>query len=179
LNQSTKKRDMEKLAQYRKSLYHNPRLTYLFFELTDACNLSCLHCGSNACPHNHRYLPIESVKLVLNQVGNAFSPESIMICLSGGEPLLHPNLFEIISFAKSIGFSCGITTNGTLVDPGVVKRLSESGIDSVTFSLDGFADTNDWFRNKAGSFDKTIQGIRNLSKYSNQKIVTQITTVIN
>lgn len=179
MSQWTKRSDLERLSQYREYLYKNPRLTYLFFELTDACNLSCLHCGSNACPQNHTYLPVESVKMVLDQVAAAFPPESIMICLSGGEPLLHPSLFEIITYAKECGFSCGMTTNGTLIDEAVAQKLVSRGIDSVTFSLDGLADTHDWFRNKPGSFSKTVQGIQNLTKASHRRIVTQITTVVH
>lgn len=179
LYNTIKKTDMDKLAQYREYLYKNPRLTYLFFELTDACNLSCKHCGSNAGPQNKTYLPFDSVKTVLLQVAKEFSPQNIMICLSGGEPMLHPDFFEIISLVKKCGFSCGITTNGTLIDSCAAKRLLDSGVDSVTFSLDGLADTHDWFRNKEGSFEKTLQGIHNLLKVSNGKIITQITTVIH
>lgn len=177
--QSQKYMDMKYLSQYREYLYKNPKLKYLFFELTDACNLSCLHCGSNACPQNHTYLPVDLIKTVLTQVSEAFSPNDIMICLSGGEPLLHPSLFEIIKYAKKCGFSCGMTTNGTLIDQTNAKRLADSGIDSVTFSVDGLEDTHDWFRNKPGSFCKTIEGIQNLLQYSQGKITTQITTVVH
>lgn len=170
---------MEKLSKYRENLYKNPRLTYLFFELADACNLSCIHCGSNACPEKHTYLPIEFVKMVLYQVANAFSSESIMICLSGGEPLLHPNLFEIITISKKYGFSCGITTNGTLIDLTAAKKLVDSGVDSITFSLDGLEDTHDWFRNTSGSFGRAMQGIQNVINYSKGRILIQITTVVH
>lgn len=170
---------MKRLGQYREHLCKNPRLTYLFFELTDACNLNCIHCGSSACPQNNTYLSAGAIKQVLDQVAAAFSPQSIMICLSGGEPLLHPHCFEIIEYAKRLGFSCGITTNGTLIDYAVSTKIVNSCIDSVTFSLDGLADTHDWFRNKAGSFAKTLQGIRNLLVASQGLISTQITTVIH
>lgn len=174
-----KRSDMEMLAEYREYLYSHPRLTYLFFELTDACNLSCLHCGSNASPQNKNYLSYKDVKNVLDQVASAFSPQSIMICFSGGEPLLHPQFFEMVAYAKKIGFSCGITTNGTLIDSVVARKMVESGLDSVTFSLDGLRDIHDWFRNRKGAFDRTIRGINNLLDASQGRIVTQITTVIH
>ncbi len=176
---TVKQADMEQLAQYRKQLYREPRLTYLFFELTDACNLTCLHCGSNACPKNRTYLPVDAVKIVLDRVAAAFSPQSIMICLSGGEPLLHPHLFEIIAYAKKCGFSCGMTTNGTLIHRTAARKLIASGLDSVAFSIDGLADTHDWFRNKPGSFDQALQGIQNLLDASQGQISTQITTVVH
>ena len=177
--QSQKYMDMKSLSQYREYLYKHPKLKYLFFELTDACNLSCLHCGSNACPQNHTYLPVHLVKTVLSQVAEAFSPSSIMICLSGGEPLLHPSLFEIIKYAKKCGFSCGMTTNGTLIDQTISQKMIDSGIDSVTFSVDGLEDTHDWFRNKSGSFRKTMEGIQNLIQHANGNVITQITTVVH
>ena len=177
--QSVKRADMERLAQYRQYLYTHPRLTYLFFELTDACNLSCLHCGSHAGPRNRTYLPITDVKMVLDQVALAYSPGTIMICLTGGEPLLHPNLFEIIAYARQLGFSCGITTNGMLIDDQAAEALVRSGVNTVTFSLDGLSDTHDRFRNQAGSFEKTLQGIRNLQQAAGKTIPTQITTVIH
>ena len=174
-----KTNDMNLLAQYRDSLYEHPRLTYLFFELTDACNLSCLHCGSSACPQNQTYLPKAAVKDVMDNVARKYSPQSIMICLTGGEPLLHPDFFDIAAYARKLGFSCGITTNGMLIDKEVAKRIKESGIQSVTFSLDGLADSHDWFRNKKGAFAKAIAGIQNLVNESKGKIITQITTVIH
>lgn len=179
MEKTIKKSDMEKLAEYRKYLYIHPRLTYLFFELTDACNLCCLHCGSNAGPKNKIYLSHNAVKTVMDQVVAAFSPQSIMICFSGGEPLLHPQFFEMVAYAKKLGFACGMTTNGTLIDLAVAKKIVESGLDSVTFSLDGLKDMHDWFRNKAGAFERTVQGIHNLLDVSKGKIVTQITTVIH
>lgn len=179
IKKAIKTNDMNLLAQYRDSLYEHPRLTYLFFELTDACNLSCLHCGSSACPQNQTYLSREAIKDVMDKVARKYSPRSIMICLTGGEPLLHPDFFEIAAYARKLGFSCGITTNGTLIDKEVAKRIKESGIQSVTFSLDGLEDNHDWFRNKKGAFAKAIAGIKNLVNESKGKIITQITTVIH
>lgn len=176
---TVKQADMERLAQYRRYLYAHPRLTYLFFELTDACNLSCLHCGSNACPQNRTYLPFEDVTMVLDQVARAYPPGSIMICLTGGEPLLHPQLCEIISYARQLGFSCGITTNGMLMDEKTANKLVNSGLDTATFSLDGLEDTHDWFRNKPGAYVKTLEGIRKLHAAAGKTVSTQITTVIH
>lgn len=176
---AVKRSNMEQLAQYREHLRKHPRLIYLFFELTDACNLSCLHCGSSACPQNHTYLPMDAVKKVIDEVAAAYSPPGMMICLSGGEPLLHPDFFEILTHIKHAGFSCGITTNGTLIQPQVARKLVQGGLDSVSFSLDGLKDTHDWFRNKPGAFELTTQGIRNLVEAAGNTILTQVTTVVH
>lgn len=171
--------NMDSLAQYRNFLYSSPRLTYLFLELTNACNLSCLHCGSNASPKNTTYLPLNDAKKVIRLVAQHYQSQNIMICLSGGEPLLHPHFFEIASYAHECGFTCGITTNGTLIDESTAQKIVSGHICSVTFSLDGLRENHDWFRNKKGSFLKTIQGIQNLIKESEGTIATQITTVIH
>ena len=179
MSQSIKRANMEKLSQFREQLVQHPRLTYLFFELTDACNLCCLHCGSNASPKNSTYLPVKDIKMVIDQVRKKYPPQSIMICLTGGEPLLHPDFFEILSYAKQCGFPCGMTTNGTLLTHEMSETMVSHGIDSVSFSLDGLQDTHDWFRNKPGSFQKAIQGIRNLLDAAQGSILTQATTVIH
>ena len=174
-----KQRDMEKLSEYRDQLAIHPKLTYLFFELTNACNLSCLHCGSSACPHNRTYLSESSIKKVLESVAQAYDPSQIMICLTGGEPLLHRSFFSISSYARKLGFSCGITTNATLISREVASRLIQNGVGSVTVSIDGLETTHDWFRNSKGSFARAVTGVRNLIKETNGRISTQITTVVN
>ncbi len=174
-----KQRDMNRLAEYRDGLYAHPRLRYLFLELTDACNLSCLHCGSNACPQNSRFLDAEDAKRVMDEVAERYPAQGIMICLTGGEPLLHPDFFEIAAHAKKRGFSCGMTTNGMLIDASVAERLVACGMNSLSVSLDGLRDTHDWFRNRAGSFDKSVQGIRNLLNASSGRVIAQVTTVVH
>lgn len=174
-----KLRDLQDLSEYREYLTHNPKLTYLFFELTDACNLSCLHCGSRACPNNRTYLPEMSIRKVLESVAQEYDPSQIMICLTGGEPLLHPSFFSISSYARKLGFSCGITTNATLITKEVASKLIKNGVGSVTVSIDGLETTHDWFRNSKGSFIKAVNGVRNLIQETNGLISTQITTVVN
>lgn len=174
-----KKENMERLAEHRDNLRKKPKLTYLFFELTDACNLSCLHCGSNACPQNRAYLSTKDIERVLRSVAARYNPSEIMVCLTGGEPLLHPDFFSISQYAKELGFSCGMTTNGTLISPEVAERLIPDGICSVTVSIDGMATTHDWFRNTNGSFDRALLGVRNLMNETRGRISTQITTVVH
>lgn len=179
MTHAEKTRDMAALAAYGAELRRDPRLIYLFFELTDACNLSCIHCGSSASPRNRRYLETETICKVLDSVARRYTPRDIMVCLSGGEPLLHPDFFKIVAEAKKRGFACGITTNGTLVDHWTAVRMKRAGIDSVSFSLDGLRESHDWFRNRRGSFEQTVRGIRELVKTAGERIRIQITTVIH
>lgn len=174
-----KYRQMEELAVYRDSLSQKPRLTYLFFELTDACNLACIHCGSSASPCNRTYLPFCDIRAVLDEVAHAYPPESIMICLTGGEPLLHPDFFRIAQYSTQLGFSCGITTNGTLISKEVARKIADCGICSVTVSLDGLEDSHDWFRHQSGVFRRAVEGIQNLKALRGDRPLLQTTTVIH
>lgn len=174
-----KQNDMARLSEYREHLVAHPRLTYLFFELTDACNLSCLHCGSSACPQNKTYLPKQDVVKVLRSVAAKYEPSEIMVCLTGGEPLLHPDFFEIASYARRLGFACGITTNATLISKSGAKKLIPFGVGSVTVSIDGLEQSHDWFRNTKGSFVRTVDGVKNLMAATKGRISTQVTTVIH
>lgn len=174
-----KQNDMTSLSEYREHLVAHPRLTYLFFELTDACNLSCLHCGSSACPQNKTYLPKQDMVKVLRSVAAKYEPSEIMVCLTGGEPLLHPDFFEIASYARRLGFACGITTNATLISESVAEKLMPFGVGSVTVSIDGLEQSHDWFRTTKGSFVRTVDGVKNLMAATKGRISTQITTVIH
>lgn len=74
-------------------------LRFLFFELTDKCNLNCRHCGSRCSICSNTFLHLTAVVRTLESVAEKYEPENIMVCLTGGEPLLHPDLFKIISAA--------------------------------------------------------------------------------
>lgn len=171
--------DMTALAAYRDYLRKNPRLLYLFFELTDTCNLTCRHCGSGCSPEKRYVLSFDVIKKTLNRVASAYQPQSIMVCLSGGEPLLHPQFFEIAQYATSLGFSCGITTNATLIDEKVAKQLAVVGVRSVTVSLDGLCASHNWLRNSATAFERTVTGIKNLVVFGHGNYSIQATTVVH
>ena len=162
MNHPVKKENMLELARYQQHLCAFPRLKYLFLELTDRCNLSCRHCGSSCTANNHTYLSFEKIREVLLQVADAYEAREIMICITGGEPFLHPNVCDIVRFARECGFSAGITSNGTLIDEETARAVVSSGLKTIAISVDGLADSHDRFRNQEGSFDKAIRGIRNL-----------------
>ncbi|MBR2867467.1 MAG: radical SAM protein [Clostridia bacterium] len=179
MSKNVKIENMKLLAQCRNKLWKNPKLTYLFFEITDSCNMSCIHCGSRSSPHNKKFLQYEAVKSVLEDVAARYEADKIMVCLTGGEPMLHPDFYRICKCAKEIGFLCGITTNGTLIDETAAKKIKENGVRSVSISLDGTKDTHEWFRDTSGSYKKTVDGIRNLVKVASTDIAVQVTTVVH
>ena len=67
-----------------------------------------------------------------------------------------------VSSAKSMGFAWGMTSNGTLITKDVAKRLAQTGLRTVSVSVDGLRENHEWFRQSPGSYDKTIEGIKNL-----------------
>lgn len=171
--------NMQSLSKYRKYLQQNPRLVYLFMELTNQCNLSCIHCGSNCQSANHTQLNFEWAKKALDSVAQKMTPQEIMVCFTGGEPMMYKHFYEIAAYVRDLGFSWGMTSNGTLINEAAVGRLAGCGMGTITISLDGLEKSHDWFRRSQGSFESTLRGIRALQNCQVKKIPLQITTVVH
>lgn len=96
-----------------------------------------IHCGSNCESINYRQLDLACAKRVFDSVARKMNPQKIMVCLTGGEPMMYKFFYEIAAYVKELGFSWGMTSNGTMITESVVDRLIECGIGTVTISLDG------------------------------------------
>ena len=83
-----------------------------------------------------------------------------MLILSGGEPLMRPDIFEISKHAKALGFYVGLSSNGTLIDPAMATRIAEVGYDYIGISLDGIGPVHDAFRRQEGAFEAAMTGLR-------------------
>ncbi len=133
-----------------------PRL--VFWETTTACNLKCIHC--RACPVEERPpddLTLEESKTLIDQIASVAKP---VLVLSGGEPLVRPDIFEIASYANEAGLKVALATNGTLVTPEIARKIRESGVQRVSVSIDGAAsESHDSFRRLPGAFDCAWEGI--------------------
>ena len=176
VSEGIKKADMQQLATYQAELRKKPALRFLFFELTDKCNLNCRHCGSNCSGKNSSFLDVDLIERILQGVSSAYDPKDIMICLTGGEPLLHPGLCDVIKSSHDLGFPIGITTNGTLIDNLSARQMARSGLDTVAVSIDGIGKTHDSFRAMRGSFDRALFGIQALQRVG---IEPQVITVVH
>ena len=179
MGKAIKRRDMTALAEHRRLLQRSPRLHYLFFELTDSCNMRCLHCGSSCGEGQVRFLSEDKVKEVLECTAKAYQAERIMVCFTGGEPMLHPRFLEMAEYASRLGFVVGLTTNGTLITGDTAERIVRSGIRSVSVSMDGEEHSHDMLRAVPGAFERAASGIRELTEYSRGKVSVQITTVFH
>lgn len=108
-------------------------------ELTNQCNLRCRHCYASAREKLENELSLDEVKQLLRELSQVGTVE---VEFSGGEPLLRPDLFEIIEYAKGLDFSVVLITNGTLVDRETAKRLGSLGLKHVQVSLDGLKENH-------------------------------------
>lgn len=166
-----KRNQLLALAAYRNSLYRSPDLRWIFFEITNACNLLCAHCGSLCCSRGD-HLSVSDVEKTLCSVPN----KNTLICLTGGEPLIHPDFYHIACKVKEMGFHWGMTTNGTLIDKCVARQLKRAMMETVSISLDGLEKTHDMLRGSSGAWVKSIEGIKNLQDVG---YTPQVTTVIH
>jgi len=130
----------------------------VIWNLIRRCNLACKHCYATSADIDFAgELSTEEVFAVMDDL-KAFGV-SVLI-LSGGEPLLRPDIFEISQRARDMGFYVGLSTNGTLIDASNIAAIEGVGYDYVGVSLDGMRATHDRFRRKQGAFDESINGIR-------------------
>ncbi len=167
---------LSKLAKYKEETRTKPVLTDLFFELTDSCNLACLHCGSNCLSTNKQFLDFCLIEKTLNEIAAVYNTSKIWINITGGEPLLHPDLMKTIELSRKLGFRCGMTSNGTLITADKAKQLADSGLETIAVSLDGLKETHEAFRGKKNCFDLALKGVENLRKYG---IESQAISVIH
>ena len=85
--------------------------------------------------------------------------------LSGGEPLLRPDIYELISYGSKIGLKMGLGSNGSLIDEAAAKKLKEAGITTVSISLDSnIPAQHDEFRGVAGAWEKAVEACKALRK---------------
>jgi radical SAM protein with 4Fe4S-binding SPASM domain len=138
------------------------RRPIVVWNITRTCNLKCVHCYNDSGtgkPSNE--VSTEKAKTVLDDLA-AYGVPSVLF--SGGEPLMRPDLFELMEYAVSKGLRVVISTNGTLIDEDKARRIKELGVSYVGISLDGMGPINDKFRGVAGAFDRTVTGIRNCQR---------------
>lgn len=130
----------------------------VIWNLIRRCNLTCLHCYSISTDKDFAgELSRGEVSTVMQDL-KAFGVP--VLILSGGEPLLRPDLFDIANEAKALGFYVGLSTNGTLIDAAMAERIADVGFNYVGISLDGISKTHDLFRRKEGAFDLSLAAIR-------------------
>ena len=133
---------------------------WIAWEITRRCNLRCVHCRSSSQleVEGHPDFSLDEAKRVLDDIRSYASP---VVVLSGGEPLLRPDVFDIARYGTALGLRMCLATNGSLVTADTCRQITESGIRMVSLSLDGStAAVHDDFRNQPGAFDGVMNAIR-------------------
>jgi radical SAM protein with 4Fe4S-binding SPASM domain len=126
---------------------------------TKTCNLECVHCYADA--EIKRFageLSTEEAQHMIEDLA-AFNVPALLI--SGGEPLVRPDIFDLADYATSLGVRVTFSTNGTLINKEKAARLKKIGVTYVGISIDGGEERHDRFRGRIGAFRDAIRGIRN------------------
>ena len=130
----------------------------VIWNLIRRCNLNCIHCYSLSADTDFPgELTTAEVFAVMDDL-RAFGVP--VLILSGGEPLLRPDIFAISERAKALGFYVGLSTNGALIDEAMADRIAAVGYDYVGVSLDGIGTVHDRFRRVPGCYEASLRGIR-------------------
>ncbi|MCF8054551.1 MAG: heme b synthase [Deltaproteobacteria bacterium] len=155
-----------------KALDANIRL--VAWETTRSCNLACVHCrGASLGTSYPDELDTIEGKRLLDEIASVGKP---IIILTGGEPLVRPDIFELASYGASKGLPMALATNGVLITPEVATKIKDSGVRRVSVSIDGSdAAHHDGFRGVSGAFAGALRGIANLAS---QRIDFQLNTTI-
>lgn len=157
---------MFRISQYLKEVLYpsplgpkrNPPGPVVIWNLIRRCNLTCKHCYSISADTNFKgELSTEEVFTVMDDL-KAFGVP--VLILSGGEPLLRDDIFEISHRAKDMGFYVGLSTNGTLITEDNIKKIADVNYNYVGISIDGIEATHDVFRRKEGAYQESMKGIR-------------------
>ncbi len=133
-----------------------PRL--VAWEVTRSCNLDCVHCraASGRGPYGGE-LETDRCLEILSEIRETGTP---IVILTGGEPLLRGDIFDLARRGTELGLRMVMATNGTLLDPGIVAEMKDSGIRRVSISVDAAdAESHDLFRKVPGAFSRAVEGI--------------------
>ncbi len=136
-----------------------PNLRILFWETTAGCNLECIHCRrlDVASEMMKDDLTLAETQVFIDQLAQT---SKCILVLSGGEPLVRKDIFDIAHYAGVKGLTVALATNGTLIDEGIAGKISQAGIRRVAVSIDGADETtHDDFRKQPGSLAGAIRGM--------------------
>jgi len=157
---------MFRISQYMQAIRNptpptpprTPSGPVVIWNLIRRCNLTCKHCYSISADTNFKgELSTTEAFTVMDDLKQYGVP---VLILSGGEPLLRPDIFELSKRAKDMGFYVGLSTNGTLIDENNIQQIADIGYDYVGISIDGLETIHDKFRRLDGAFQKSMDGIK-------------------
>ncbi len=149
------------------------RRPIVVWNLTRTCNLKCIHCytASDAIKYPGE-VDFDTCKRVLEDLADFGVPA---VLFSGGEPLIRKDLFDLATYARSLGLHVVLSTNGTLITPEIAQRFVELKFAYIGISLDSaIPEIHDKFRGVEGAFHRTMQGFRHCVQ-AGQKVGLRLT----
>ena len=152
-------------SHYKKNTVKLHELRSLFWECTLRCNLQCLHCGSD-CSTNTQTpdMPLDDFLNVLDSVAKHIPPRKVFVIFSGGEPLMRKDLEECGTAVTKRGYSWGMVTNAVALTSTRLISLINSGMKSISISLDGLEKSHNTLRRNSNSFSHALNAIEMISK---------------
>jgi len=152
---------------------------WIAWEITRRCNLRCVHCrsSSEAEVKGHPDFTTEEGIRIIDDISNYARP---VVVLSGGEPLLRSDVFDLARYGTEKGLRMCIATNGTLVTDETCEAMKSSGIKMVSLSLDGSTrEVHDNFRQQEGAFEGTIRAASLFRKHGIEFLINSSFTKRN
>ena len=135
-----------------------PKCRLIAWEVTRSCNLACKHCRGEA--HTEPYpgeLSTAEAKALIDTFPEVGEP---IVIFTGGDPMMRPDVYELIAYATAKGLRCVFSPNGTLITPETARKIRDAGIQRCSISIDGAdAASHDDFRGVPGAFDASMRGI--------------------
>lgn len=147
----------------------------VLWEVTQACDLACVHCRASAVPDRHpEELTTAEGRGLLEEVRRFGEPLTVF---TGGDPLKRDDLFELLAYACRLGLRTTVTPSATpLLTARAIEQICEAGVRRMALSLDGpDAASHDGFRQVAGSFERTLLALRHARKIG---LETQVNTTV-
>lgn len=154
------------------------RLHTLFWESTWRCNAACLHCGSDCtCAPAIPDMPKEEFLRVIDSLTPHVDPSRLLVIISGGEPLVRPDLEEIGLELYRRGYPWGIVTNAIALTPARLESLRRAGMRTVSVSLDGLEADHNWLRGNPLCYARATQAIASISRCPD--LASDVITCVN
>ncbi len=164
--------------QLRDREIRESELNYLFWECTSRCNFHCRHCGSDCgMAPAEKDMPLTDFLQAVDTIPADRRPKNFYVVLTGGEPLLRPDIPEIGTELRKRGILWGMVSNGWLYNDAMHLRLMEAGMGALTVSLDGLEASHEWMRGVKGSYRHAIRAIETFSR--DPRLRADVVTCVN
>lgn len=154
---------------------------FILFSLTNVCNVRCLMCRRwqidtifNLEKNPGQYISIEAFRRTIDELA-LWKPD---VLLSGGEPLLHKDIVDIVEYTNRKRMTCSLETNGVFLDKKA-ESLIKAGINSICVSIDGPSEVHDKIRGVLGTFERAVKGIRKALDIKNSQGLSNLHIYIN